>query len=563
MSTLTEQTHHSLIAGEPAPGTGGTTQAVDPARNTPTGPTFTLLGDGQVAAAPRAAAEAFPTYRKLTPEARAAFLETAAERIDRAGEEIIATAMRETGLPEPRLRGEVGRTVNQLRLFAGVCRAGDHHGVRIEPALPDRKPLPRPDLRQRKLPLGPVAVFGASNFPLAFSVAGGDTASALAAGCPVVFKAHNAHPATSLLVGQAMSAAVAEHDLHPGVFSLVFGPGNAVGQELVADPRIKAVGFTGSRSGGTALMATAATRREPIPVYAEMSSVNPVFVLPSAAAGDREALAEGFVTSLNGSAGQLCTAPGLLFVPEGADGDDLAARIAEKLSAADGTTMLTPGICSSRIEGEKKLAALDGVTEVGRGGAGPKENAPAPAVYSTGLETFTATPELSDEIFGAVCLIVRYGSADQLPSAANGLEGQLTVTLQTGTGADRDADAGSDTASENRVVQELLDALELRAGRVLFNGWPTGVDVGDAMVHGGPYPATSDGRSTSVGAAAIERFLRPVVYQNAPGPLQPAPVREDNPWNLGRRVEGTYVAADGRGQSPAEKGEHMAEGDSA
>lgn len=548
MSTLTEQTHHSLIAGESVPGTGGTTQAVDPAQNAPTGPTFTLLGDDQVAAAPEAAAEAFATYRKITPQARAAFLETAAERIDQAGEEIIATAMGETGLPEPRLRGEVGRTVNQLRLFAKVCRAGDHHGVRIEPALPDRKPLPRPDLRQRKLPLGPVAVFGASNFPLAFSVAGGDTASALAAGCPVVFKAHNAHPATSLLVGRALSAAVAEHDLPAGVFSLVFGQGTAVGQQLVADPRIKAVGFTGSRSGGTALTATAAARREPVPVYAEMSSVNPIFVLPSSAAGDRDALAEGFVASLNGSAGQLCTVPGLLFVPEGADGDDLTARITEKLSAADGTTMLTPGICSSRVEGEKKLAAIDGVTEAGRGGAGAKENAPAPAAFSTDLETFTNTPELSDEIFGAVCLIVRYGSADQLPSVAGALEGQLTATLQIGAGVDRDldVDAGSDTGSENRVVQELLEALELRAGRVLFNGWPTGVDVGDAMVHGGPYPATSDGRSTSVGAGAIERFLRPVVYQNAPASLQPAPVREDNPWNLGRRVDGTYVVADER-----------------
>ena len=564
MSTPTEQTHHSLIAGEPVPGNGGTIQAVDPAQNAPTGPTFTLLDEDQVATAPQAAAEAFATYRKTTPEARAAFLETAAERIDQAGEEIIANAMRETGLPETRLRGEVGRTVNQLRLFAKVARAGDHHGVRIEPALPERTPLPRPDLRQRKLPLGPVAVFGASNFPLAFSVAGGDTASALAAGCPVVFKAHNAHPATSLLVGQALSAAVAEHDLPAGVFSLVFGPGTAVGQQLVSDPRIKAVGFTGSRSGGTALMATAAARPEPVPVYAEMSSVNPVFVLPSSAAGDRDALAEGFVASLNGSAGQLCTAPGLLFAPEGTDGDDLTARITEKLSAADGTTMLTPQICSSRIEGEKKLAALDGVTEAGRGGEGAKENAPAPAVFSTDLETFARTPELSEEIFGAVCLVVRYGSADQLPSVAGALEGQLTATLQIGAGVDWDvdADAGSDTGSEHRVVQELLDALELRAGRVLFNGWPTGVDVGDAMVHGGPYPATSDGRSTSVGAAAIERFLRPVVYQNAPASLRPAPVREDNPWNLGRRVDGTYVAAD-QEKSPQGPGEDVMKGKSA
>ncbi|MBE3001967.1 aldehyde dehydrogenase (NADP(+)) [Nocardiopsis sp. HNM0947] len=539
MSSTNDQTHHSLIAGAPVAGTDGTTRAVDPARNAASGPEFSLLDNGQVAEATRAAADAFAGFRTVTPEARAAFLETAAERIEQSGAEIIANAMRETGLPEARLQGELARTANQLRLFAKVARAGDHHGVRIEPALPDRKPLPRPDLRQRTLPLGPVAVFGASNFPLAFSVAGGDTASALAAGCPVVVKAHNAHPATSLLVGQALSAAVADHGLPAGVFSLVYGRGNAIGQALVSDPRIKAVGFTGSRRGGTALMATAAARPEPIPVFAEMSSVNPVFVLPSAIAGGRDALADGFVTSLNGSAGQLCTAPGLLFVPEGSDGDDLVSRVTEKLSAAAGTTMLTPDICSARVDGEKTLASVDGVGELGRGGDGDGSNAPAPAVYTTDVETFAKSPELSDEVFGAVCLVVRYASAGQLPSVAAELEGQLTATVWIGAGSDTDTGSGADHQS----ARDLLEALELRAGRVLFNGWPTGVDVGDAMVHGGPYPATSDGRSTSVGAAAIERFLRPVVYQNVPEALLPAPVRGHNPWNLTRRVDGATVVA--------------------
>jgi NADP-dependent aldehyde dehydrogenase len=538
MSTLTEHTHHSLIAGESVPGNGGTVQAVDPALGAPAGPVFTLLDEAQVALAARAADEAFAAYRGTGPGPRAAFLETAAERIGQAGDEIVAAAMRETGLPEARLRGELARTVNQLRLFARVVRAGDHHGVRIEPALPDRVPLPRPDLRQRTLPLGPVAVFGASNFPLAFSVAGGDTASALAAGCPVVVKAHNAHPATSLLVGRAVSAAVAEHGLPAGVFSLVFGRGTAVGQQLVSDPRIRAVGFTGSRAGGTALMAAAAAREVPIPVYAEMSSVNPVFVLPSAVSGDRDALAEGFVGSLNGSAGQLCTAPGLLFVPDGADGDDLVGRVAEKLSGAVGLTMLTPQICAARVEGEKRLADVEGVTEVGRGGAGEGANAPAPAVFSTDARTFARTPELSDEIFGAVCLVVRYGSVDELPAVVEGMEGQLTATLHLDAGA----------VAGDGAVRALLDALELRAGRLLVNGWPTGVDVGDAMVHGGPFPATSDGRSTSVGTLAIERFLRPVVYQNVPAELLPAPVRDDNPWNLTRRVDGAYVVAD-RGEN--------------
>lgn len=533
MNPLTGQTHHSLIAGEPVHGTDGTVRAVDPALDAPTGPEFTLLDAEQLACATRAAEEAFAVYRKTSPEARAAFLETAAGNIAQEGEEIVAAAMRETGLPEARLRGELARTTNQLKMFADVVRAGDHHGVRIEPALPDRAPLPRPDLRRRTLPLGPVAVFGASNFPLAFSVAGGDTASALAAGCPVVFKAHNAHPATGLLVGRALTRAVAEHGLPGGVFSLVFGRGTAVGQRLVADPRIKAVGFTGSRGGGTALTATAAARAVPIPVYAEMSSVNPVFVLPSALSGDRDALADGFVASLNGSAGQLCTAPGLLLVPEGDEGDDLVSRIRARLTAATGQTMLTPGICSSRLESEKRLAGIAGVREVGRGRSGEGENAPAPAVYTTDAATFTGTPELSEEVFGAVCLVVRYGSTGLLPSLAEGLEGQLTATLHL--------DAETDTGDGAR---DLLDALELRAGRILVNGWPTGVDVGDAMVHGGPFPATSDGRSTSVGTAAVERFLRPVVYQNLPSALQPEPVRQGNPWNLARRVDGAFSAAE-------------------
>ncbi|GAA1823230.1 aldehyde dehydrogenase (NADP(+)) [Nesterenkonia flava] len=534
MSTLTDSTYHSLIAGTPTPGNGGTVRAIDPAADAETGPEFTLLGTDQLQAATQAASEAFSVYRRLSPEARAAFLTTAAEKIQAAGEEIIATAMTETGLPEPRLQGELARTVNQLKLFAKVAATGDHFGVRIEPALPERKPLPRPDLRQVQVPLGPVAVFGASNFPLAFSVAGGDTASALAAGCPVVFKAHNAHPGTGQLVGQAISEAVAEHNLPGGVFSLVYGPGTKVGQALVEDPRIKAVGFTGSRGGGTAIMATANARPEPIPVYAEMSSVNPIFVFSSALAGERTALAEGFVTSLNGSAGQLCTAPGLIFVPEGADGDDFVAQVGTALAEASGFTMLTPGICSARINGEKKLSSIAGVSQVGRGAEGATENAPAPAVYTTDVATFLNTPELSEEIFGAVCLVVRYSAPEQLTAVAQGIEGQLTATLHLNPEDDADA----------VVARDLVQDLELKVGRLLVNGWPTGVDVGDAIVHGGPFPATSDGRSTSVGTLAIHRFLRPVAFQNVPAALLPEQVQDENPWKLTRRLDGQYQLAD-------------------
>ncbi|WP_309133293.1 aldehyde dehydrogenase (NADP(+)) [Brevibacterium sp.] len=539
VDTDVSETMHSIVAGRELEGQGGTTRAVDPATGAETGPEFTLLSSEQLVSATSAAEEAFDSYRKATPQQISDLLTAIAEQIENRGEDIVATAMTETGLPQARLQGELARTTNQLRLFANVALRGDHLGVRIEPALPERSPLPRPDLRQKRIPLGPVGVFGASNFPLAFSVAGGDTASALASGCPVVVKAHNAHPGTGHLVGEAVSAAVADQDVHPGVFSLVYGRGADIGQELVADPRIRAVGFTGSRSGGTALMATAAARPVPIPVYAEMSSVNPVFVLPSAIAegSTAEELAKGFVTSLNGSAGQLCTAPGLIFVPTGNAGDEFVDCVAAEVATATGQTMLTPGICEARTQGADRLATSAGVNEVGRGTEGQTANAPAPAVFSTDVARFVGTPELSDEVFGAVCLIVRHDSDEELLSAAKNLVGELTATIHL---------SESDSADLERAAA-LAELLEQRVGRILFNGWPTGVDVGDAMVHGGPYPATSDGRSTSVGTAAIERFLRPVVFQNAPAPVLSAAIRDENPWSLTRRVDGVVTLADSAG----------------
>ena len=439
-------------------------------------------------------------------------------------------ASTETGLPKPRLQGELARTTGQLRLFARVVRQGDHRGVRIEPPLPERTPLPRPDLRQRKVPLGPVAVFGASNFPFAFSTAGGDTASALAAGCPVVFKAHNAHPGTGEIVGRALTDAVRESGLHPGVFSLIYGPGASIGQALVRDPAIKAVGFTGSRGAGTALMATAAARPEPIPVYAEMSSINPVFLFDSALRGDAEEFARAYVTSLTGSSGQLCTNPGLLFVPEGEAGDAFLAAVGLVLADAEGATMLTPGIARSCREGIDALGSQEDVEIVARGKEGPTENAPAPVVFGAQVPTFLTNPVLQEEIFGASSLAIRYGSAEELVAAAARMEGQLTASL---------------FLSEEDVptAAPLLPVLERKVGRILANGWPTGVDVGEAMVHGGPFPATSDSRTTSVGTLAIERFLRPVAYQNIPAALLPAPVQDDNPWHLNRRVDGRIQLA--------------------
>ncbi|MFD0047145.1 aldehyde dehydrogenase (NADP(+)) [Pseudarthrobacter scleromae] len=526
-------TGHSLIAGQAVAGRGKTAFGVNPATNERLDPAYSLITEEQLTTATSAAAAAYPSFSTLDPGTHAAFLDAIADNIEAIGEELIIRAGQETGLPAARLQGERARTTGQLRLFASVVRQGDFRGVRIDPALPDRTPLPRADIRQRQIPLGPVAVFGASNFPLAFSTAGGDTASALAAGCPVVFKAHNAHPGTGELVGQAVVKAVRDFGLHPGVFSLVYGPGASIGQALVADPHIKAVGFTGSQSAGIALMRTAAARPEPIPVYAEMSSLNPVFVFEGALKGPADhiqALAAQYVTAVTGSSGQLCTSPGLLFAPEGEAGDKLAAAVARAVSGCAGQTMLTEGIAGSWHAGTRALGSADGVELLGQGTDGTAENAPVPAIFGTRVKDFVANHVLHEEIFGAASLVVRYGSTDELLQAAGQMEGQLTASLQL-------------TEEDYPTAAPLVPVLEQKVGRIIVNGWPTGVEVGHAMVHGGPFPATSDSRTTSVGTLAINRFLRPVAYQNLPQELLPAPLQDENPWGLNRRIDGTSVPA--------------------
>jgi NADP-dependent aldehyde dehydrogenase len=521
-------TGHSLIAGQQVPGEGKTTFGLNPATNERLEPAYTMITEDQLKAATTAAAAAYGSFSRLDPETHACFLEAIAHNIEAIGDDLIIRAGQETGLPAARLQGERARTMGQLRLFAGVVRQGDFRGVRIDPALPDRMPLPRADIRQRQIPLGPVAVFGASNFPLAFSTAGGDTASALAAGCPVIFKAHNAHPGTSELVGQAIVQAVSDAGLHPGVFSLIYGPGASIGQALVADPAVKAVGFTGSQSAGIALMRTAAARPEPIPVYAEMSSLNPVFVFPGALKGDVEALAQQYVAAVTGSSGQLCTSPGLLFAPAGEEGDKLAAAVGRAVSACAGQTMLTEGIAASWNSGAEALGSAHNVTVIGQGTAGPTENAPVPAIFGTDIADFVSNHVLHAEIFGAASLVIRYSSVGELIEATNRLEGQLTASLQL-------------TEEDYPTAARLLPSLEQKVGRIIVNGWPTGVEVGHAMVHGGPFPATSDTRATSVGTLAINRFLRPVAYQNLPQELLAAPLQDGNPWRLNRRVDGIVV----------------------
>ena len=527
MTATIPETHRltgqMIIAGKPVRGTGKQIHAFDPAAGASLEPPYHHGDAGNVDAACAAAAEAFGPYRATTSEQRAQFLDAIATQIEALGDTLVARAVAETGLPQARIAGEVGRTTGQLRLFSAVLREGSYHGARIDTALPERTPLPRPDLRQRFIGLGPVAVFSASNFPLAFSVAGGDTASALAAGCPVVVKAHDAHPGTSELVGRAVTAAVAETGMPAGTFSLLFGSGPDLGVALVTDPRIKAVGFTGSRSGGTALVAAAAARPEPIPVYAEMSSINPVFVLDGALATRGAELGRAFVASLTMGSGQFCTNPGLVIAIDGPGLDAFVGAAREALSAAPATPMLTPNIARSYAEG---VAALSEAAElVGRGQEAGNEYGCHAALFSTDATSFLNSDALQAEVFGSSSLIVRCADAEEMHTVAEGIEGQLTATVHAD---DSDLDAAGD----------LLPRLELKAGRILFGGWPTGVEVSHAMVHGGPFPATSDSRTTSVGSRAIERFLRPVCYQNVPKALLPNVIADGNPDNLWRRIDG-------------------------
>ncbi|NHN86774.1 aldehyde dehydrogenase family protein [Acetobacter musti] len=455
---------------------------------------------------------AFDSYRATSLGMRAAFLEAAAEEFGAVGDVLCERAHLESGLPMARLIGEAGRTVGQLKMFARLLRDGRCVGSLVDPALPDRSPSPRPDLRQTGIGVGPVAVFGASNFPLAFSIAGGDTASALAAGCPVVARAHPAHPGTGELAGRAIQRAVVRCGLPEGVFSLLGGPDLTVGRELVRNSLIMAVGFTGSRQGGLALMREAASRPVPIPVYAEMSSINPVLLLPAALGARAEALGAAFVMSMSMGAGQFCTSPGLILAIESEGFQRFRSAAVEALAGVAPQTMLTAGIHDAYLAGVRSVAGRPGVTLLGRGpDAGPHEC--HSALFAADAQIFLEDPTLSHEIFGSCSLIVSCADEAALFAVLRSLEGQLTATLHLD-----EPDTG--------LARRLMPVLERKAGRILANGWPTGVEVCDAMVHGGPFPATSDPRTTSVGAKAIERFLRPVCYQDLPAALLPGVLAE-------------------------------------
>ncbi|MDO6415006.1 aldehyde dehydrogenase (NADP(+)) [Sphingomonas sp. BIUV-7] len=516
-----------FIGAHEVTGSNGQVFGIDPATGEQLDPAFGGATPADLERACALAAEAAEPFAALAPAKRADFLESIAEKIMALGDDLIVRVMQESGLPRARLEGERGRTCNQLRLFAGVLRAGHYLDVRIDPALPDRAP-PRPDLRVANEAIGPVAVFGASNFPLAFSVAGGDTASALAAGCPVVAKAHPAHPGTSELIGRAVRDAVAAAGLPEGVFSLIMDSGHAIGAALVADPRIKAVGFTGSRRGGLALLEIARQRAEPIPVYAEMSSINPVVLFPRALAEKAEATAKAFVGSLTLGAGQFCTNPGLVLAVEGEALDRFVIAAGEALTTLPAQTMLTPGIASAYREGVAALTGHADVEIVARGAEGGQHGGQA-GLFVTSAEAFLAHRELQDEIFGAASLVVRCPDLATLGTVIDALEGQLTAAIHI-------------VPADEPAAADLLPRLRAKVGRLLVNGYGTGVEVAHAMVHGGPYPATSDARTTSVGSLAIARFLRPVCYQDMPEALLPDALKQANPLGVPRLVDGAMQA---------------------
>ncbi len=464
-------------------------------------------GAREVDQAVQAAEAAFEIYGWTSREARAAFLEAIAEEIEARGADITRLGMAETGLPQARLEGERGRTTGQLRLFASHIRDGEYLDRRHDEALPDRQPLPRPDMKMVQRPIGPVAVFGASNFPLAFSTAGGDTASALAAGCPVVVKGHPAHPATGEIVAEAIRAAITRTGMPDGVFSLVQGVSHQLGHELVTHPLIRAVGFTGSLGAGRALFDLCAGRSEPIPFFGELGSINPVFLMPGALATRAEALGQGWAASLSMGVGQFCTNPGLVIAQRGTELESFVAAAKGALAGAGESVMLTEGIAEAYRRGADEIASAKGVQEV-LGSSCERRNA-APLVYRVSAADWLANEALAEEVFGPLGLIVEAEDSAQIMALARSLRGQLTATLQM-----EDADI--------EVARPLVSVLERKAGRVLVNGFPTGVEVADAMVHGGPYPASTNFGATSVGSLAIRRFLRPVCYQNMPEALLPA-----------------------------------------
>lgn len=520
----------SFVAGNRISRGNSAFNAKDAVRGSPLDPTYRAASIEDLNEAAAAATTAFQSFSKTSAAVRASLLRAIAAGLEGCAAEIVARAMAETALPQARLEGEVARTCGQLRLFSSVIEEGSWQDARIDRALPDRKPLPRPDIRSMLVPIGPVAVFGASNFPLAFSVAGGDAASALAAGNPVIVKAHPAHPGTSEIVAAVTTNAIAEAGLPEGIFSMLYDDGFFIGQELVKHPAIQAVAFTGSQRGGRALMDIAARRERPIPCFCEMGSLNPVFVLSGALAEDPQSKAKGLYGSFTLGAGQFCTKPGLVFVPETEGADAFRQDLRALTAASSSFSMLTGGIADAYHRGLSERGALGISSTAATAEASSPQTRPqtGAVLFEAELSRLQEHELLQQEIFGPSTLLVTWSDRDEMLKAAEALEGHLTATL-LGTEADLAANA------------DLISILEQKVGRLIFNGYPTGVEVSHAMVHGGPYPAASDSRFTSVGTRAILRFVRPRCYQNFLQDALPEALRDENPLGIYRLVDGVLT----------------------
>jgi len=502
-------------------------RAVNPATGEVMEPSYAEATINEMNQAVESAEKAFEIYQDKKPEEKAHFLETIGREIMELGDELIHRCMSETGLPEARLSGERSRTVNQLNLFADVVREGSWVDARIDTAIPERQ-LPKPDIRRMYVPLGPVAVFGASNFPLAFSVAGGDTASALAAGCSVVVKAHPAHPGTSEIIGMAIEKAVSLCKMPAGIFSMIFGCTNEVGVNLVQHSGIKAIGFTGSFKGGKALFDIGVSRDEPIPVYAEMGSTNPVFILPDALITHGSQIAEDLSASVTLGVGQFCTNPGVVIIQNSAGLDIFIEELRKKISLTSADTMLTSAIKRNYDEGIACMQSIEGVEIIASGKVEDSGCSGITHLLQTNVKIFIEHTILEEEVFGPSTLLVIAENHDEMLAAAQSLKGHLTVTIHS-------------TQNDQMKYTELFQIVRNKVGRFVMNGYPTGVEVCNSMHHGGPFPATSDSRVSSVGAAAIQRFVRPLCFQDFPQSLLPDPLKDDNPQNIWRLINGKWT----------------------
>ncbi len=521
-----------LIAGEFKASGNDTFQAINPSLNMAFGTHYHEGSPAEVAEAAQKAHEAFDALRNASVETRAQLLDAIADAIMDLGDDLLDIAHQETGLPMGRLTGERGRAVNQIRLFAKVLREGSWVDARIDTADPDRTPFPKPGVRSMLVAIGPVAVFGASNFPLAIGVAGTDTVTALGAGCPVIAKAHPAHPGTSELFAVAISKAVASVGLPAGAFSMVHGRGHEVGLAMATDPHIKAVAFTGGLRGGRALFDAAAARPEPIPVYAEMGSTNPVFLLPGALKERSEEIAKGYLNSVNLGVGQFCTNPGIVL---GLKSDGLEAfqsASGEIARSVEPATMLHPGISSAFSGGVEKIANTPGVALLGQTEAEAAVDTQAScAIFATDIDTLRATPYLMEEVFGPTSIVVSCNTVEDMEETAEGLEGHLSATIHG-------------TPEDLEKYSKLINILEKKVGRIIINGYPTGIEVCAAMHHGGPYPASTDGHFTSIGTGSFLRFVRPVCYQGFPDALLPPQLRDKNEHGIWRLLNNEFSKAD-------------------